>query len=129
MPVNLFVKNETEIAALRESCSKLAQVLQEVLATAKPGVTTWDLDVLAEKRIWFVGEIARPIAIIATSLAAAFATGVISLKVVDGNDGFVFIGGVFAGVAVIFGAKAAEEFGKNRNAAKVEEAKAQSPNP
>ena len=57
MPVNLFVKTETEIAALRESCAKLAQALEEVLATARPGVTTWELDVLAEKKIRGAGGI------------------------------------------------------------------------
>lgn len=72
----------------------------------------------------FVGKVARPSAIITTSWAAAAATVIIALKVQDGNDGFIFIGGVFAGVAVIYGAKAAEEFGKSRNAANVEMARA-----
>lgn len=78
---------------------------------------------------WFIGQVARPLAIITTSTAASIATVMIAQKVVDGNDGFVFIGGVFAGVAVILGAKAAEEFGKDRNASKVEIAKAANTTP
>lgn len=77
---------------------------------------------------WLIGQIARPLAIISTSFAASIATVIIARKVVDGNDGFIFIGGVFAGVAVILGAKAAEEFGKDRNASKVKIAEAQTPN-
>lgn len=73
-----------------------------------------------DRLAWFVGEVARPMAILTTSTAASIATVIIAQKVVDGNDGFIFIGGVFAGVAVILGAKAAEEWGKDRNASKVE---------
>lgn len=82
-----------------------------------------------DRLAWFIGQVARPMAIITTSTAASLATIIIAQKVVDGNDGFIFIGGVFAGVAVILGAKAAEEFGKDRNASKVEIAKATASTP
>jgi methionyl aminopeptidase len=46
-----FIKTEAEIDAIRESGAKLAAVLQEVIAAVKPGMSTWELDELAEKRI------------------------------------------------------------------------------
>src|SRR5690606_15953692 len=45
----------------------------------------------------FIGDLARPFAIIATSFAASWATIVIAYRVENGNDGAIFIGGVFAG--------------------------------
>lgn len=82
-----------------------------------------------DRLAWFVGQLARPTAIVTTSTAASIATVIIALRVQDGNDGFVFIGGVFAGVSALYLGKAAEEFGKDRNASKVKIAEAQSPNP
>lgn len=72
----------------------------------------------------FIGKVARPWAIIVTASAAAWATVVIAGKVQDGNDGFLFIGGVFTGVAALYIGKAVEEFRKNKNAADVEVARA-----
>lgn len=46
-----FVKNPQEIEALRESCARLAKVLDEVLKKVAPGVTTLELDTLAESLI------------------------------------------------------------------------------
>ena len=67
----------------------------------------------------FVGEIARPFAIIATSASAATATVIVAIKV-DGFDGAaVFIAAVFAGVGALYGAKAWEEAKKSGQAADV----------
>jgi hypothetical protein len=56
----------------------------------------------------FIGDLARPFAIIATSFAAAWATIVISSKVENGTDGAIFAGAYFLGVATLYGAKAVE---------------------
>lgn len=45
------IKTESEIEALRESGAKLAKVLEVVLAMAKPGVSTLELDAKAEELI------------------------------------------------------------------------------
>ena len=71
----------------------------------------------------FIGELARPFAIISTSAAASWATVVVAYKVQDGNDGAIFIGGVFAGVGALYIGKAVEVFKSNRAAAEVEIAK------
>ena len=54
----------------------------------------------------FIGDIARPFAIISTSFAAAWATIVIASKVENGNDGAIFAGAYFLGVASLYGAAA-----------------------
>jgi methionyl aminopeptidase len=46
-----FAKTAEEIVALRESCRRLALVLDKVLLAAQPGVTTLELDTLAEQLI------------------------------------------------------------------------------
>ena len=67
----------------------------------------------------FIGKVARPSAIIVTASAAAWATIIIAHKVTDGDDGFLFIGGVFTGVAALYIGRAVESFRKDRNAADV----------
>lgn len=62
----------------------------------------------------FIGDLARPFAIIATSYAAAHATVVISSKVENGNDGAIFAGAYFLGVATLYGAKAVEAINSAR---------------
>jgi methionyl aminopeptidase len=52
-----FIKTPAEIASLRESGKRLGQVLKTVIAAAVPGVTTLELDVLAEKLIREAGGI------------------------------------------------------------------------
>lgn len=44
-----MIKTEEEIAIIRESCKRLAHILQQIKAAVKPGVTTRDLDMLAER--------------------------------------------------------------------------------
>lgn len=63
----------------------------------------------------FIGQIARPFAIISTSFAAAWATIVISGKVENGNDGAIFAGAYFLGVATLYGAKAIEAINAGRH--------------
>ncbi len=55
--MNLFIKNEQEIASLRLSCQHLARILDEVLVAAQPGVSTLELDTLAETRMREIGGI------------------------------------------------------------------------
>ncbi len=55
--MNLFVKNEQEIKSLRASAKHLARILDEVLLEAKPGVSTWELDELAESKMREIGGI------------------------------------------------------------------------
>lgn len=57
----------------------------------------------------FVGDLARPFAVIVTSGGASIATINISLKVTTGSDGAIFIGAVFAGLAGLYGLKAWEK--------------------
>lgn len=63
----------------------------------------------------FIGQVARPFAIISTSFAAAWATIVISGKVENGNDGAIFAGAYFLGVATLYGAKAIEAINAGRH--------------
>ncbi|HEY1071517.1 hypothetical protein [Brevundimonas sp.] len=74
----------------------------------------------------FIGDLARPFAIIATSFAASWATIVIAYRVENGNDGAIFIGGVFAGVGALYIGKAWEVAKTGKQSAEVEIAKAKS---
>lgn len=56
----------------------------------------------------FIGDLARPFAIYATSLSASIATVIVALKVEDGNDGAIALGAVGVLVLGIYGAKAWE---------------------
>jgi hypothetical protein len=70
---------------------------------------SWD-----ERTKAVIGDLARPFAIIATSYAAAHATVVIANKVENGNDGAIFAGAYFLGVATLYGAKAIEAINTTR---------------
>lgn len=83
-----------------------------------------------DRAAWFVGEIARPFALIWTALCAGIATLVLAFRLNDPVQAVAFVGVLYAtGLAPLFLGKAAEVFGVNRNAAKVEQAKAQQPLP
>jgi hypothetical protein len=69
---------------------------------------------------WFIGEVARPVAIIMGCFSAAAASIIMASKVTDGNDGYLLAGAIWLGASVLFGAKAAEEFGKSKNSANVQ---------
>lgn len=49
------IKTKEEIVKLREGGGHLAQILSELVAVAKPSVSTGELDALAEKRMYEVG--------------------------------------------------------------------------
>ncbi|MEK7494547.1 MAG: M24 family metallopeptidase, partial [Patescibacteria group bacterium] len=46
-----LIKTEDEIARMRESGKRLARVLETVITSVRPGVTTLELDTLAERLI------------------------------------------------------------------------------
>lgn len=52
-----WIKTDDEIARLRESGRRLAIVLDQVIAAARPGMNTFELDVLAEQLIRSEGGI------------------------------------------------------------------------
>lgn len=54
---NQWIKTEEEIGRLRASSERLAGVLAALMAAAHPGITTWDIDVLAERLIRASGGI------------------------------------------------------------------------
>lgn len=73
----------------------------------------------------FIGDIARPVSIMVTSLAGAIASVITALRVENGNDGALLIGAIFVGVSALYGFKAVEVW-KNHKAdsdVKIEEAK------
>lgn len=72
----------------------------------------------------FIGDLARPFAIISTSYAAAHATIVIAHKVNTFEGAATFIGAVFLGLGGLYGAKAWEVAKTGKQAAEVEIAKA-----
>lgn len=71
----------------------------------------------------FIGDLARPFAIIATSAAASIATVIVSTRTENGNDGAILIGAIFVGVAALYGAKSWEVAKTSKQAADVEIAK------
>lgn len=75
----------------------------------------------------FIGDLARPFAIISTSLSAAIATVVIAFKVEAFEGAAIFIGAVYVGVGGIYTAKAWEAVSAGKRAADVEIAKATTP--
>lgn len=71
----------------------------------------------------FIGDLARPFAIIVTSLGAAISTVTIAIRTedVDLTAASIFIGAVFAGVGALYGVKSWEV--AKTNAANAEVAK------
>jgi hypothetical protein len=63
---------------------------------------------MSERVKAFIGDLARPFAIISTSFAASWATIVIAGKVENGNDGAIFAGAYFLGVGTLYLGKAVE---------------------
>lgn len=49
------LKNSRQIAAIRESCALLAQVMDTLQAVVEPGITTADIDALARREIKALG--------------------------------------------------------------------------
>lgn len=72
----------------------------------------------------FIGDLARPFAIISTSLAGSIATVIVATKIgPDASAAAIFIGAVYAGVGTLFGAKAWEVAQAGKHSASVEIAK------
>lgn len=62
----------------------------------------------SERLAWFIGETARPLAIVVSSACASVASIIVATKVENGNDGAILIAAIFAGAATFFGFKAVE---------------------
>lgn len=77
----------------------------------------------------FIGDLARPFAIIATSGAAAVAVVKIAWAITDANQGAIYIGAVFVGVGALYGAKSWENTAQAKQTANIEVAKAQANTP
>ena len=71
----------------------------------------------------FIGDLARPFAIIVTSGGAAWATVVVAYRVENGNDGAILMGAIFAGVGALYIGKAWEAVKTKQSDATVEVAK------
>ncbi len=50
------IKTESEIKSMREGGKRLASILSDVIANVKPGVTTFELNTIAEKGIKKLGD-------------------------------------------------------------------------
>lgn len=72
----------------------------------------------------FIGDLARPLAIIMTSGAASIATVMVAYRTENGNDAAILMGAVYAGVSALYIGKAWENTRTGRQAADVEIAKA-----
>jgi hypothetical protein len=72
----------------------------------------------------FIGDLARPFAIVSSSLAASWATIVIAYKVDGFGEAALFIGAVYAGVGALYVGKAWEVNTQAKQTAQVEIAKA-----
>lgn len=75
----------------------------------------------------FIGDLARPFAIIVTSYGAAHATIVIAYKVTSFSEAAIFIGAVFAGLGALYGVKSWENAKTGKHASEVEIAKVTAP--
>jgi len=84
---------------------------------------------MSERVKAFIGDLARPFAIISTSFAASWATIVISSKVENGNDGAIFAGAYFLGVGTLYLGKAVEAINTARARRDVDVAQANAGTP
>ncbi len=55
MSKEVSIKSEEEIKSMREGGKKLAQVMNELKVALRPGISTWELDEIAEKHILAAG--------------------------------------------------------------------------
>lgn len=67
----------------------------------------------------FLGDVARPVAIIASSIAASVASVIASLRIENGNDGAILLAAIFGGVGAICGLRAMENWKVSKNEADV----------
>lgn len=75
-----------------------------------------------------VGDLARPVGLLITSIGAALATVIVALKIgPDAAAAAIFIGAVYTGLAALWAAKSWENSQSGKHAATVEVAKAAGP--
>lgn len=67
----------------------------------------------------FIGDVARPVAIIVSSVAASAASVIASLRIENGNDGAILLAAIFGGVGAMYGLKAVENWRASKNEADV----------
>lgn len=77
----------------------------------------------SEKLAWFIGEVSRPLSIMAASFAASVSSVIVATRVENGNDGAILMGAIFAGVGTLYGFKAVEVWKGKKADAQVETAK------
>ena len=53
----ISIKNSKEIECMREACKVVALVYEELESKIKPGMSTWELDQIAEKKMRSLGAI------------------------------------------------------------------------
>lgn len=75
----------------------------------------------------FLGDLARPFAIIVTAVSASAAGVIVATKVESGTDGALVMGAIYAGLGALYGFKSWEAGKATTNAANVEIAKATTP--
>lgn len=92
--------------------------------TDTPIATGWPRPPRLDQIKGFIGDLARPFAIIVTSGAAAAATILIALRVTSYAEGAIFIGAVYGGLGALYAAKSWELNTQAKQAAGVEIAKA-----
>jgi hypothetical protein len=80
-----------------------------------------------ERVVSALGDLARPAVLYLAALSSAIATVAIVFLGLDLTAGALFIGTAWGGVAVLYGAKAAEVAAIKRRDAEIEIARAQSP--
>lgn len=95
------------------------------LSDTPAAAPTWPPPTRAEQIKAFIGDLARPFAIISTSAGASVATVIIAQKVTGFAEAALFIGAVFTGVGALYTAKAWEVARTGKHAAEVEVAKVQ----
>ena len=84
---------------------------------------------MSERVKAFIGDLARPFAIVSTSFAASWATIVIAGKVENGNDGAIFAGAYFLGLGTLYLGKAVEAINTARARRDVDVANVNAGNP
>lgn len=72
-----------------------------------------------ERVVSALGNLARPFVLYAASASSAVATIMVVAKEMDLNAGAIFVGANWAGVGLLYGAKAIEERGKAKSEAAV----------
>lgn len=75
----------------------------------------------------FIGDLARPFAIICTTIAASVSTVIVALKVDSFEGAATFIGAVYLGLGGLYGAKSWEVARTGKQAAEVAIAQATPP--